>query len=120
TDYISVANLASAYPFTLTGNATSTLTQFNGGITAFASSTIGGGTQSNGLTINGAATTSLSNSGSVSDQLFLANLANATSTGSRINFRTLDTSNNATTTASIHALLSQNFNTAKGTVVFST
>jgi hypothetical protein len=43
----------------LTGNATSTLTQFNGGFTAFASSTIGDGTQIGGVTINGGATTTL-------------------------------------------------------------
>ena len=42
--------------FALAGNATSTLTQFNGGLTAFASSTIGNGGV-NGLTINGNATT---------------------------------------------------------------
>lgn len=47
----------STYPFALTGNATSTLTQFNGGLTAFASSTIGNGTQVGGLTISGGATT---------------------------------------------------------------
>lgn len=47
----------STYPFTLTGNATSTLTQFNGGLTAYASTTIGNGTQIGGLTINGSATT---------------------------------------------------------------
>jgi uncharacterized protein YjiK len=46
-----------AYPFGLTGNATSTLTQFNGGLTAYASSTIGNGTRTGGLTINGGATT---------------------------------------------------------------
>lgn len=46
-----------AYPFQLTGNATSTLTQFNGGLTAFSSSTIGNNTQAGGLTINGGATT---------------------------------------------------------------
>lgn len=46
-----------AYPFGLTGNATSTLTQFNGGLTAYASSTIGNGTQNGGLTISGGATT---------------------------------------------------------------
>jgi trimeric autotransporter adhesin len=51
------ANLGAAYPFALTGNATSTLTQFNGGLTAFASSTIGNGTQTGGLTITGGATT---------------------------------------------------------------
>ena len=45
------------YPFPLTGNATSTLTQFNGGLTAYASSTIGNGTQAGGLTISGGATT---------------------------------------------------------------
>lgn len=47
----------SAYPFPLTGNATSTLTQFNGGLTAYATSTIGDGTQGGGLTISGGATT---------------------------------------------------------------
>lgn len=41
----------SPYPFGLTGNATSSLTQFNGGLTAYASSTIGDGTT--GLTISG-------------------------------------------------------------------
>ncbi len=49
----------SSYPFPLTGNATSTLTQFNGGLTAYASSTIGNGTQTGGLTISGGATTTL-------------------------------------------------------------
>ncbi|HEY6020790.1 MAG TPA: hypothetical protein VIY48_13110, partial [Candidatus Paceibacterota bacterium] len=48
---------AIGYDFPLTGNATSTLTQFNAGLTAFASSTIGNGTQAGGLTINGSATT---------------------------------------------------------------
>lgn len=38
-------------------NSTSTLLNFNGGITAYASSTIGNGTQRGGLTINGGATT---------------------------------------------------------------
>lgn len=47
----------SSYPFGLTGNATSTLTQFNGGLTAFGSSTIGNNTQAGGLTVNGGATT---------------------------------------------------------------
>jgi hypothetical protein len=45
------------YPFALTGNATSTLTQFNGGLTAYASTTIGNGNQNGGLTISGGATT---------------------------------------------------------------
>ena len=34
TDYVTGAGLSAAYPFALTGNATSTLTQFNGGLTA--------------------------------------------------------------------------------------
>jgi hypothetical protein len=46
---------ATGYPFPLAGNATSTLTQFNGGLTAYASSTIGNGFA--GLTVNGNATT---------------------------------------------------------------
>jgi fibronectin-binding autotransporter adhesin len=57
TDYVSPAGLASAYPFQLAGNATSTLTQFNGGLTAYASSTIGAGGQATGLTVSGGATT---------------------------------------------------------------
>ncbi|HEY6020284.1 MAG TPA: hypothetical protein VIY48_10380, partial [Candidatus Paceibacterota bacterium] len=61
TDYttpVGVAtSIANAYPFQLTGNATSTLTQFNAGLTAYASSTIGNGTQTGGLTISGGATT---------------------------------------------------------------
>lgn len=48
---------SSVYPFTLTGNATSTKTQFNGGLTAFASSTIGDMTSTGGLTVSGNATT---------------------------------------------------------------
>ncbi len=51
----------SAYPFPLTGNATSTLTQFNGGLTAYASSTIGNGIL--GLTVNGTASSSAIYSG---------------------------------------------------------
>ena len=47
----------SPYPFPLTGNATSTKTQFNGGLTSFASSTIGNATTGGGLTISGGATT---------------------------------------------------------------
>lgn len=46
-----------AYPFAVAGNATSTLTQFNGGLTSYASTTIGNGTQAGGLTISGGATT---------------------------------------------------------------
>lgn len=44
-----------SYPFQI--NATSTLLNFNGGLTAFASSTIGNGTATSGLTVNGGATT---------------------------------------------------------------
>jgi hypothetical protein len=47
----------SPYPFQVVGNATSTLTQFNGGLTAYASSTIGAGGQATGLTVSGGATT---------------------------------------------------------------
>lgn len=46
------------YPFFVGVNATTTLTQFNGGLTAFASSTIGNGAQNGGLTVNGAASSS--------------------------------------------------------------
>lgn len=49
--------ISSGYPFPLIGNATSTLTQFNGGLTAFASSTIGDGSATGGLTVSGGATT---------------------------------------------------------------
>ena len=56
TDYTTPSQIASAYPFQVAGNATSTLTQFNGGLTAYGSSTIGAGTLGTGLTINGGAT----------------------------------------------------------------
>ena len=46
-----------AYPFGGTGNSTSTLTQFSGGLTSYASSTIGAGGATTGLTISGNATT---------------------------------------------------------------
>lgn len=58
TDFTNDAGFTTfTYPFALAGNATSTLTQFNGGLTAYASTTIGTGTQANGLTISGGATT---------------------------------------------------------------
>jgi hypothetical protein len=47
--------IGAAYPFQGAGNSTSTLTQFNGGLTAYASTTIGNGTL--GLTVSGSATT---------------------------------------------------------------
>lgn len=50
---------ASSYDFPLAGNATSTLTGFNGGLTAYASSTIGDGSQGGGFTVNGGSTTTL-------------------------------------------------------------
>lgn len=46
-----------AYPFQGTGNSTSTLTQFNAGLTAYASSTIGSGANGGGLTVFGTAST---------------------------------------------------------------
>lgn len=46
-----------AYPFQVAGNATSTLTQFNGGLTSYGTTTIGGGSTTTGLTISGGATT---------------------------------------------------------------
>ena len=45
-----------AYPFVLTGNATSTLTQFNGGLTAYASSTISALTAVTGTTTSATST----------------------------------------------------------------
>lgn len=48
---------SNSYPFTAAGNATSTLTQFNGGLTAYASSTVGNGGTAGGLTISGNSTT---------------------------------------------------------------
>lgn len=54
---LTCSGTGAGYPFPLTGNATGTLTQFNGGLTAYASSTIGAGGVTTGLTINGTATT---------------------------------------------------------------
>jgi len=47
----------SSFDYLFPANATSTLLGFNGGLTAYASSTIGSGTQAGGLTISGGATT---------------------------------------------------------------
>ncbi len=48
---------SSVFGYLFPGNATGTLIAFNGGIIANASSTIGNGTQSGGLTVSGGATT---------------------------------------------------------------
>ncbi len=56
TDYL-VPGSVSGYPFYAAGNATTTLTQFNGGLTAYASTTIGSGTAQGGLTVSGNSTT---------------------------------------------------------------
>ena len=47
----------STFSYLFPSNATSTLLEFNGGLTSYASSTIGAGTQTTGLTISGGATT---------------------------------------------------------------
>jgi len=57
-----------AYPFPVAGNATSSLTQFNGGLTAYASSTITSLTVTNGTTTN-ATTTNLAFTGLTSGGL---------------------------------------------------
>jgi hypothetical protein len=54
---LSASGGAGSYPFQGAGNSTSTLTQFNNGLTAYATSTIGNGTVAGGLTVNGTATT---------------------------------------------------------------
>ncbi len=46
-----------SYPFSVATNGTTTLTNFFGGITSMASTTIGGNTTATGLTISGGATT---------------------------------------------------------------
>lgn len=85
----------SGYPFALTGNATSTLTQFNGGLTAFASTTIGNGTASGGLTISGSATTT---------NLRITSIASGrvpfTTTGGLLTSESIFTYNGGTLTAS--------------------
>jgi hypothetical protein len=45
------------YPFNVATNATSTKVEFNGGLTSYASTTIGGGATTTGLTISGNSTT---------------------------------------------------------------
>jgi hypothetical protein len=62
----------SLYPFPATGNATGTLTQFNGGLTSYASTTIGNGTATGGLTVAGTATTTNLKVTSVTSALHLA------------------------------------------------
>ncbi|KKW09488.1 MAG: hypothetical protein UY44_C0001G0053 [Candidatus Kaiserbacteria bacterium GW2011_GWA2_49_19] len=58
-------------------------------------------------------------SGATADQLFLGNLDSATSTASRLSFRANDVTN-ATTTSAITSLLTQNYSTGKGNLLFST
>lgn len=58
TDYLTSAFI-SGYPFNVAVNATTTLVNFNGGLTSYATTTIGNATQITGLTINGGATTTL-------------------------------------------------------------
>jgi hypothetical protein len=58
-------------------------------------------------------------SGATADQMYLSNLASATSTASRLSFRANDVTN-GTTTSAIASVLLQNFNTGKGALVFST
>ncbi|MEK7628410.1 MAG: helix-turn-helix domain-containing protein, partial [Patescibacteria group bacterium] len=54
TDYLTSSNI---FSYLFPANATTTLLSFNGGLTAYASSTIGNGTASGGLTVFGTATT---------------------------------------------------------------
>ncbi|HVY72513.1 MAG TPA: immunoglobulin-like domain-containing protein [Candidatus Paceibacterota bacterium] len=49
--------VAASYPFQQPGNATSTLVQFDAGLTAYASTTIGNGSAQGGLTVSGNSTT---------------------------------------------------------------
>ena len=60
-----------AYPFQLTGNATSTLTQFNAGLTAYASSSITALTVTTGTTTSATSTSLFSTTASTTN-LFLA------------------------------------------------
>ncbi len=59
--------------------------------------------------------------GATADVLAISNLSSATSTASRLLFRTGDLTNNTgTTTAAITSLLTQNYTAAKGDLIFST
>src|SRR5262249_22655067 len=73
------ANLAAMYPFNQPSsfNATSTLVVFNGGLTSNASTSIGNGTQSGGLSVYGVATTSFAVSGGAAASHILLNAAAA-------------------------------------------
>ncbi|QQG37864.1 MAG: hypothetical protein HYS26_04550 [Candidatus Kaiserbacteria bacterium] len=59
-------------------------------------------------------------SGSTFDNLFLSNLASATSSASRLTFRALDVLGNSTSTAAIASILQQNYGAGQGDLVFST
>ena len=60
-------------------------------------------------------------SGATADQLYISNLDSATSTASRLTFRTSDLVNAAgTTTASISGMLFQNYGAGNGNLIFST
>ncbi|KKS45519.1 MAG: hypothetical protein UV10_C0021G0006 [Candidatus Azambacteria bacterium GW2011_GWA1_42_19] len=59
-------------------------------------------------------------SGATADQLYLTNLASATSTASRLTFRTSEILGSSTSTAAITGILTQNWTTGKGDLAFST
>ena len=59
-------------------------------------------------------------SGATADQMYLTNGASATSTASRLSFRAVDMTGVGTSTAAITSVLTQNFVTGKGDLVFST
>ncbi len=96
-----------SYPFDLAGNATSTLTQFNGGLTAFASSTIGNGTATGGLTISGNASTSLSQY--IGTTLFIGTTTGASTVNiSAATAPTMTLTGNSSTVATTFALADAN------------
>lgn len=57
TSTLGISGGGGSYPFNVATNATTTLVAFNGGLTSYASTTIGAGAQATGLTVNGGATT---------------------------------------------------------------
>lgn len=89
-----LSGAGSGYPFPVATNSTSTLTGFNGGLTAYASSTIGNGTTGGGLTISGNATSTGSLNIKTASFSTLASL-DVAATGGGINYPLLLENNNA-------------------------
>lgn len=111
------SNTKSTFPYASTTALTVSSTAYFAGSSVWnANGSVGIGTTSPETKLDVYNTSS----GATADQLYLTNAASATSTASRMSFRTIDVLGAGTTTAAIASVLQQNYTTGKGDLVFST